>query len=108
MKPTLRKATKDMHDGQHDVVTTPPPGYYREHMPEAHAAIRLARTDRAIVGMVHRPDLADELAAHFADLADEHAPYYAAALRDGRLLPVAYPPADTGRTWAPGELFLRS
>jgi len=85
----------------------PPPGYYREHLPAEHGAIRLARTDRPIVGMVRRPDLSDDIARHFEGLEDEHAPYYSSALRDGRLLPVAYP-EPTDRHWSPGELFLRS
>jgi len=85
----------------------PPPGYYRDHLPAEYQALRLARTDRPITGMVHRADLAGEIASHFDSVENEHAPYYAQALRDGRLVPVAYPPASD-RYWAPGELFLRS
>jgi hypothetical protein len=90
-------------------IKKPPTGYYRKLLPKEQQHIRLALTSQPMTGVEKHLGIVEEMAAYFDTSDDEHAGYYAAALREGTVIPVTplSQPLKQG-TWAPGELFLKS
>lgn len=93
-------------------VEKPPKGYYRSLLPKGKEHMRMAdlTSSQPCVGVTFMSvEETEKMAAHFDTLSDPHAAYYADLLRSGKsALILPWPPTGGGKTWAPGELFLRS
>ena len=69
-------------------------------------SLRIAIASQPMAGVVPRPDLSERLAAAYGAIAGMEK--YARGLTDGSMVPVGVPRDGGGKTWAPGELFIRS